>query len=109
MAETAEPSFAERRAASRLGIAIAAIIPMITTTINNSISEKPFWCNFIWTQTPFVRSPGSGEYTDYKDVTKAVPKIDRSAAARLTATYAGIYREISSDRAFVEGQLSALN
>ena len=41
-AETAEPSLAERRAASRFGIAIAAMMPMITTTIKSSISEKPF-------------------------------------------------------------------
>src|SRR5437867_6502434 len=37
----AEPSFAERRALSRLGMAIAAMIKMIATTINISISDKP--------------------------------------------------------------------
>src|SRR5688572_3407927 len=37
----AEPSLAERRALSRLGMAIAAMIKMIATTINSSISEKP--------------------------------------------------------------------
>src|SRR6185369_17085135 len=39
----AEPSFAARREARRLGIAIAAIMPMIATTISSSINEKPSW------------------------------------------------------------------
>src|SRR5688572_3064626 len=48
--DCAEPSFAARREASRLGIAIAAIIPMMATTISNSISEKPLSLNLvIWT------------------------------------------------------------
>src|SRR5712692_5126764 len=38
---SAEPSFAARREARRLGIAIAAIMPIIATTIRSSISEKP--------------------------------------------------------------------
>jgi hypothetical protein len=38
---TAEASFAAMRERSRLGIAIAAIIRMIATTINSSMSEKP--------------------------------------------------------------------
>src|SRR5687767_8112342 len=43
MVAIAEPSFAARREASRLGIAIAAMMPMIATTIRSSISEKPSW------------------------------------------------------------------
>src|SRR3954468_7630127 len=39
----AEDSFAEILALIRLGMAIAAMTKMIATTINNSISEKPFW------------------------------------------------------------------
>src|SRR6476619_6337205 len=39
----AEPSLAARREAKRLGIAIAAIMPMIATTMRSSISEKPSW------------------------------------------------------------------
>src|SRR6478609_8875842 len=39
---TADDSLAAIRARSRLGMAIAAIIRMIATTISNSISEKPF-------------------------------------------------------------------
>jgi hypothetical protein len=35
------------RARSRFGIAIAAMIKMIATTINNSIKEKPFCFLFI--------------------------------------------------------------
>src|SRR5579862_7050031 len=39
---TAEASFAAMRERSRFGIAMAAMIRMIATTISNSISEKPF-------------------------------------------------------------------
>src|SRR5579862_5139490 len=39
---TAEASFAAIFERSRFGIAIAAMINMIATTINNSMSEKPF-------------------------------------------------------------------
>src|SRR5207302_9213983 len=39
---TADDSLAAMRARSRFGMAIAAIIRIIATTINNSISEKPF-------------------------------------------------------------------
>src|SRR5271169_2086645 len=38
----ADDSLAEIRARSRFGIAIAAMIRMIATTMSNSISEKPF-------------------------------------------------------------------
>src|SRR4029077_8913823 len=44
---TADDSLAAMRARRRFGIAIAAMIRMIATTINNSISEKPF-CFFIF-------------------------------------------------------------
>src|SRR5882724_10900384 len=43
MLARAEPSFAARREARRLGIAMAAIMPIIATTMSNSISEKPCW------------------------------------------------------------------
>src|SRR5258708_11621969 len=39
---TAEASFAAIRERSRFGIAMAAMIRMIATTISNSINEKPF-------------------------------------------------------------------
>jgi hypothetical protein len=42
MAAAAEDSLAAILARSRLGIAMAAMIRMIATTINSSISEKPF-------------------------------------------------------------------
>src|SRR5271169_30214 len=44
---TAEASLAAMRARSRFGIAMAAIIKIMATTINNSISEKPFCFFFI--------------------------------------------------------------
>jgi hypothetical protein len=43
---TAEASLAAIRDRRRFGIAIAAMIRIIATTISNSISEKPF-CFFI--------------------------------------------------------------
>src|ERR1041385_600453 len=43
MVARAEPSLAARREARRLGIAIAAMMPMIATTIKSSINEKPSW------------------------------------------------------------------
>jgi len=39
---TAADSFALIRARSKFGMAIAAMIKMIATTIKSSISEKPF-------------------------------------------------------------------
>jgi hypothetical protein len=39
---TADDSLAAIRARSKLGMAMAAMIKMIATTISNSISEKPF-------------------------------------------------------------------
>src|SRR3954469_6763552 len=41
--EIADASLAARREARGLGIAMAAIMPMIATTISSSMSEKPFW------------------------------------------------------------------
>jgi hypothetical protein len=40
---TADASLADILAFSKFGIAMAAIIKMIATTISNSISENPFW------------------------------------------------------------------
>src|SRR5713226_9821319 len=40
---TAEDSFAAMRDRSKFGMAMAAIIRMIATTIRSSINEKPFW------------------------------------------------------------------
>jgi hypothetical protein len=44
---TADASFAAILERSRLGMAIAAMIKMIATTINSSIREKPF-CLFLF-------------------------------------------------------------
>src|SRR5213595_2745652 len=55
MDETAEDSLAATRARSKFGIAIAAIMRMIATTISNSISEKPFCLRI-----KFVLSLGNG-------------------------------------------------
>ena len=45
---TAEASLAAIRERSKFGIAIAAMIKMIATTISNSMSEKPFCFLFIF-------------------------------------------------------------
>src|SRR5262245_5723252 len=50
---TAEDSLAAMRARSKLGIAMAAMIRMIATTINNSINEKPFCFRFIITLSSY--------------------------------------------------------
>src|SRR6266852_1157055 len=52
VAAAAADSLAEILARIKLGIAIAAMIRMIATTINNSINEKPF-CFFIIFKFPF--------------------------------------------------------
>src|SRR5665213_2450687 len=51
---TADASLAAIFERSKFGMAIAAMIRMIATTISNSISEKPFCCffQFNWT-APF--------------------------------------------------------
>ena len=51
-------SFAETRARSKLGIAIAAMMPMIATTISSSIRVKPF-CFFISVKS-FLPRAGRG-------------------------------------------------
>src|SRR5258705_7722129 len=43
MVAVAEPSLAARLEARRLGIAMAAIMPIIATTMRSSINEKPSW------------------------------------------------------------------
>jgi hypothetical protein len=48
----ADASLAACRDFRRLGTAIAAMIPMIATTINSSISEKPFCSFFIRILSP---------------------------------------------------------
>src|SRR5690242_2801048 len=53
---TAEASFAAMRERSKLGMAIAAMINMIATTISNSINEKPF-CLRICLSSPVARCP----------------------------------------------------
>src|SRR3954470_278886 len=45
---TAEDSLAAIRARSKLGIAMAAIIRIIATTINSSMSENPFCFLFMY-------------------------------------------------------------
>lgn len=50
---TEDDSFAAIRARNRFGMAIAAIIKMIATTMSNSMSEKPF-CFCMSPSNPFV-------------------------------------------------------
>src|ERR1700675_2233995 len=50
---TADDSLAAIRARSKFGIAIAAMIRMIATTISNSINEKPFCFRIYLSLSPF--------------------------------------------------------
>src|SRR5271154_3814356 len=68
----ADESLAAIRARSKLGIAMAAMIRMMATTISSSISEKPFclpWVMF-WS---FRRQPRSLEIRTLLFVALAVP------------------------------------
>lgn len=56
---TAEDSFAAMRARKKFGIAIAAIIRMIATTINNSIKEKPI---FVFRDIPMLPSKAESAF-----------------------------------------------
>src|SRR4030081_2374261 len=58
---TADDSFAAMRARSRFGMAIAAMIKMIATTISSSISEKPFCCRILMI-LPVARYFAAPEY-----------------------------------------------
>src|ERR1700686_4889816 len=53
MEPTADDSLAAMRARSKFGIAIAAMIRMIATTISSSISEKPFCLRILNSFLPF--------------------------------------------------------
>src|SRR5579864_7828404 len=57
---TAEDSLALILARSRFGIAIAAMIKMIATTISNSINEKPFCLRILFPSSWFCRSGPCG-------------------------------------------------
>src|SRR4051812_4878732 len=48
----ADASLPDIRARRRPGIAIAAMIPMIATTISSSMSVKPFWLRTFIVVTP---------------------------------------------------------
>ena len=54
MALTADASLAAIRARSKFGIATAAMIRMIATTISNSISEKPFCFCMLFSLSAFM-------------------------------------------------------
>jgi hypothetical protein len=54
MLASAEPSLAARREARRLGMAIAAMIPIMATTISNSIKEKPV-CRLFFMAESFIQ------------------------------------------------------
>src|SRR5215469_11721002 len=67
MLDTADDSLAAIRARSKFGIAIAAMIRMIATTISSSISEKPFCfriSNFPLVSTDFEISANIAAVSD---------------------------------------------
>src|SRR5271168_1759826 len=55
---TAEASFADMRERRRFGMAIAAMMRIIATTISNSMREKPF-CRVRIAFISFLSGPGS--------------------------------------------------
>src|SRR5215210_830451 len=58
----AEPSLAARREARRLGMAMAAMMPMIATTIKSSMREKPFWPLFCCIFFQVLLSKGNSDW-----------------------------------------------
>ncbi len=60
MEPTAEASLAESLACNMLGIAMAAMIRMIATTISNSISENPFVDLTRWLLGMLIESASRG-------------------------------------------------
>src|SRR5580704_10135318 len=56
-AATADASLADILERIKFGIAMAAMIKIIATTINNSINEKPFCCSFICPILQRIRVP----------------------------------------------------
>jgi hypothetical protein len=71
---TADASLAAIRDLKRFGIAMAAMIRMIATTINNSMSEKPF--RFLVPVLLDIFSPGDTLYScRLTAVLNAVPEV----------------------------------
>src|SRR5271169_4498141 len=71
---TADASLAEIRARSKFGIAIAAMIRIIATTIKSSISEKPFCVLRIVFSSPVSScEPSGGPVRQLKNARK-IPK-----------------------------------
>src|SRR5438128_873090 len=60
---TAEASFAAIFERSKLGMAIAAMIKMIATTIRSSISENPF-CFLSMTSSPLIYTSCAGTQSE---------------------------------------------
>src|SRR5271154_836392 len=64
MDATADDSLAAMRARSKFGIAIAAMIRMMATTISSSINEKPF-CLRILCESLFLWKYFVGEFASF--------------------------------------------
>src|SRR5207244_10363374 len=75
---TAEASFAAIRDLRRFGIAMAAMIRMMATTISNSIREKPF-CFFMMLDLLDNFYVARARYTYRKPETNAAVKLNRQS------------------------------
>src|SRR6266571_6692483 len=105
---TAEASLAEILERIMLGIAIAAIIRMIATTINNSISENPFCLGMISPQLRLAKGVFTwGGYVvgDNKDPKPPRPgkTLTRSSLISVQQTRAALYHR-SSGAAIRQGR-----
>src|SRR5688572_12354302 len=82
--EIALASFAARREASRLGIAMAATIAMMITTTSSSTSEKPFWFFF----DIFLNLQGVNSYFSNLRERTSAPKVSHNT--RHTDSYCSL-------------------
>ena len=78
-------SLADTRARRRLGIAIAAMIPMITITISSSMSEKPFWFFMVRVSFDSVLGRSIGGTRTY--IARQMPRLVSHLSALYTYAY----------------------
>src|SRR6266705_820689 len=105
---TAEASLAEIFERIKFGIAIAAIIRMIATTINNSISENPFCLDMIPPQLRLAKGVFTwggyvvGDAKDTKNVPRPGKTLTRPSLISVQQTRGALYHS-SRGAAITEG------
>src|ERR1043166_2833153 len=86
--DLAEPSLAARREASRLGIAIAAMMPIIATTMSSSNNEKPSWRLVVMLIWCSLKNLGGFKFSRHRLSFVCEPRRARSVAGLLNNRYA---------------------